>query len=195
MIHDTRPPPEVKTRHLPLVKAMVIVSIIALLVLLSYGLYTQSEPGPQIGQLAPQFFITTFDGGQESLSELRGQVVVVNFWASWCTTCREEAPLLEHVWQTYKDRGVVFLGIDYVDTEMKALDYLEEFNVTYPNGPDLASKISQSYRVRGVPETFFIGRDGKIAPIQVGMNVLPKYTSPIPENVLVDTIEMLLKEP
>jgi cytochrome c biogenesis protein CcmG/thiol:disulfide interchange protein DsbE len=139
--------------------------------------------------------MTTFDGQQVSLSGLRGRVVVVNFWASWCNPCREEAALLERTWRAYKDHGVMFIGVDYVDTEPKALAYLKEFDVTYPNGPDMGGKISQSYRIQGVPETFFIGKDGKIAPIQIGSASAPKYASPISEALLVGTIEKLLAEP
>ncbi len=118
---------------------------------------------------APDWSLTLFDdyhGGVEgntvTLAELKGKPVVLNFWASWCTPCAEEAALLEEAWQKYRDQGVVFVGIDYLDQEPAALRYLEKFGVTYPNGPDLASVMSKRYTIRGVPETFFINRAGEI---------------------------------
>jgi cytochrome c biogenesis protein CcmG/thiol:disulfide interchange protein DsbE len=97
-----------------------------------------------------------------SLAELKGKGVVLNFWASWCKPCEEEAAALEAAWRQYKDQGIVFVGVDYLDQDPAAKRYLEKFDVTYPNGADLASKISKRYAIRGVPETFFIDPDGKI---------------------------------
>jgi cytochrome c biogenesis protein CcmG/thiol:disulfide interchange protein DsbE len=120
-------------------------------------------------EAAPQFSLGLFDeyrGGWASntlnLADLRGKGVVVNFWASWCKPCEEEAAALEAAWQQYKDKGVVFVGVDYLDQDPSAKRYLEKFHITYPNGPDLASKISKRYTIRGVPETFFIDPQGKI---------------------------------
>lgn len=97
-----------------------------------------------------------------NLADLKGKGVVLNFWASWCKPCEEEAAELEAAWRQYKDKGIVFVGIDYLDQDPAAKRYLQKFNVTYPNGPDLAGKISQRYTIRGVPETFFIDPEGKI---------------------------------
>jgi cytochrome c biogenesis protein CcmG/thiol:disulfide interchange protein DsbE len=118
---------------------------------------------------APDWSLALFDdyhGGVEGANltsaDLKGKPVVLNFWASWCVPCAEEAALLEEAWQKYKDQGVVFVGIDYLDQEPSALRYLEKFGITYPNGPDLASVMSKRYTIRGVPETFFINPDGEI---------------------------------
>ncbi len=97
-----------------------------------------------------------------NLADLSGKGVVLNFWASWCGPCEEEAAALEAAWQKYKDKGIVFVGVDYLDQDPAAKRYLEKFNITYPNGPDLASKVSKRYTIRGVPETFFIDPQGKI---------------------------------
>ncbi len=122
---------------------------------------------------APDFSITSFDGETLTLSELRGQVVVLNFWASWCPPCREEAPYLEETWRKYQDKGVVFIGVDYVDVEPEALAYIEEFNITYFNGPDLRTTISQAYNIQGVPETFFVKKNGEIGYVHVGPLIPP----------------------
>jgi cytochrome c biogenesis protein CcmG/thiol:disulfide interchange protein DsbE len=97
-----------------------------------------------------------------TLAELKGKPVVLNFWASWCQPCEQEAADLEAAWQQYKDKGVVFVGVDFYDQEPAAKAYLQRFQVSYPNGPDLAGVASKRYGIRGVPETFFIDPNGKI---------------------------------
>lgn len=106
---------------------------------------------------------------QVSLSDLRGKVVVINFWASWCKPCEQEAAELQQAWSEYADRGdVVFLGVDYVDTEPEARVYLKKFGITFANGPDMATKISQLFRITGVPETYFIDQNGVLQYVKVG---------------------------
>jgi cytochrome c biogenesis protein CcmG/thiol:disulfide interchange protein DsbE len=113
-------------------------------------------------------------GDQVTLTDLAGKGVVLNFWASWCKPCEEEAALLEAKWREYRDRGVVFIGVDYLDQDPAAKRYLEKFDITYPNGPDLASRIAKRYTISGVPETFFIDAQGKI----VGCRKVGPFTSP-----------------
>jgi len=144
------------------------ITVFALLALLAVGLLRNQEGPVTVGEKAPNFTLTTFDGDQISLKDLQGKVVVLNFWASWCKPCEEEAAELETAWRIYKPRGdVVFLGVDYIDTETEANAYLEKFDVTYPNGPDLRTQISQAYRIRGVPETYIIGQDGRLAAFKI----------------------------
>ena len=96
------------------------------------------------------------------LDALRGQVVVVNFWASWCyPACYEEAPALERAWGTYRDRGVVLIGINIQDKEEPAKKFLAQFGHTFPNAPDPAGRVAVDFGVYGVPETFFIDRGGR----------------------------------
>jgi cytochrome c biogenesis protein CcmG/thiol:disulfide interchange protein DsbE len=169
-----------------LVGAVGFVVVLGLLGLLAYGLLVRGRTSKSLqGSPALPFSLSLFDGRTVSLDELRGQVVVVNFWASWCVECRDEAGLLEEVWREYRERGVVFLGIVYVDTEPEARAYIERYGLTYPNGPDLGSKISRDYRISGVPETFFIARDGRLAYVKIG---------PLERSELVGQIENLLAE-
>lgn len=140
-----------------------------LFIVLSIGLFRSQQGQVSIGEVAPDFELISFEGETYRLSDYRGSVIVVNFWASWCESCKPEARDLEQAYQDYLERGdVLFLGVDYVDTEPEALGYLEEFGITYPNGPDLRTKISQIYRIRGVPETFIIDQQGIIAHVQIG---------------------------
>ncbi len=142
-------------------------SLAALLALVGFGLY-RTQAGPVSSGPAPEFTLTTFDGESIALADLKGQVVVVNFWASWCKPCEEEAATLEAGWEQYRDQGVMFLGVDYVDTEPEARAYLKRFAITYPNGPDLGTRISQAFRIRGVPETYFVDRQGTIVRVKIG---------------------------
>jgi len=142
--------------------------------------------GPVNTGMAPDFTMTSFSGEILSLSELRGQVVIINFWASWCPPCREEAAYLEQTWRKYKDQGVAFIGVDYVDTEPEALAYIEEFDITYFNGPDLGTRISQAYNIQGVPETFFVTKTGQLRE---------PYIGPLSPPTLDNIIQELLAEP
>lgn len=150
-------------------RVLVWVGLMGLLVILALGL-KRSQQGPvSVGDRVPNFTLTTFDGAQINLEDLQGKVVVLNFWASWCKPCEQEAADLEAAWRFYKPRGdVVFLGVDYVDTEPEALAYLKKFDITYSNGPDLGTRISQAFRIQGVPETYIIDQQNVLRFVQIG---------------------------
>jgi cytochrome c biogenesis protein CcmG/thiol:disulfide interchange protein DsbE len=158
---------------------VVAVALLALVVLLGWGLLrrqaiggiairTEGEVGRVLPGPAPDFAIQRLDGGTFRLAEQRGQVVVMNYWASWCTPCREEAPVLERGSRLYRNRGVVFVGLDTWDTERDARAFLATFGVTYPNGPDPTGAAAIDYGVTGIPETFFVRPDGTIARHWIG---------------------------
>jgi len=141
---------------------------IGLLIVIGYALWQRSQATPTEGP-APNFAVTMFEfdqmamsGESVSLAGLRGQALVVNFWASYCVPCQREAPMLERVWNDYRDQGVIFLGINTEDPLKEALDYLVEYGVTYPNAPDRGGHMEDAYRITGIPETFVISTQGEI---------------------------------
>lgn len=146
-----------------------------LLLLVGVILGKRQQGTVQPGDAIPDFTLQLFSGyeydGQSSvkLSDLQGKIVVLNFWASWCKPCEQEAAELEEAWRFYEPSGdVIFLGADYVDTEPEARSYLKKFSITFPNGPDMGTKISQMFRIRGVPETYFIDQNGVLYYVKVG---------------------------
>ncbi len=132
--------------------------------LLAYGFTIDSRyiQSPLIAKEAPSFTLTLVDGGTVSLKELNGKAVLLNFWASWCIPCRAEAPALENAWQKYKDRDVIFIGVNIQDKEEDARAFMNEFAITYLNGRDESGKIAIDYGLWGIPETFFIDPQGRI---------------------------------
>ena len=150
---------------------LIPLATVPLLLLLAYGFRTDPHdiPSPLIGKPAAPFTLATFDGDEISLDALRGRVVVVNFWASWCyPACYEEAPALARAWDTYRDRGVMMVGINIQDKAEPAKKFLAQFGHTFPNAPDPAGRVAVDFGVYGVPETFFIDRGGRVRFKQVG---------------------------
>ncbi len=149
---------------------MILAAVGGVVGLLAYGFTTDPRAIPSIltGKPAPDFSLTLFEGQTIRLSDFRGKVVFLNFWASWCPPCRAEARLLEQSWQRYKDQGVVFLGVDMQDTEEAARRFIQEFGITYMNGRDPNNRIAIDYGVYGIPETFFIDKDGRITYKHIG---------------------------
>ena len=144
------------------------VGLFALLVVVAMVLLQKQQGPVAVGQKPPTFTLTSFDGQQFGPAEMAGKVGVGNFWASWCKPCEQEAADLEAVWRYYQPRGdVLFLGIAWTDTESASLEYIDRFDITYPNGPDLGTTISQAYRTTGVPETYIIGKDGNLASVKI----------------------------
>lgn len=156
----------------------IFVAIILILTIMGYAIFgnrTIIKKSPLVGNEAPDFTLTLFDGSTVKLSDLKGKAVLLNFWASWCIPCRDEAPALESSWMKYKNKQVAFLGVNIWDDDTNALSYVERYGGSYPNGKDPEGQIGVDYGVAGVPETYFIDPAGKITE---------KYTGPLNEEII-----------
>lgn len=144
--------------------AWLAAGAVALLVvaLLAYALIAQPGTVPQAGDPVPGFQLMALDGSMMDIAAQDGNVVVINFFASWCEPCRQEAAELEESWKGYGDRGVQFYGIAHKDADSKAQAFLDEFNVTYPSAVDPANRTARAYGVTGVPETFIVDQQGRL---------------------------------
>lgn len=135
---------------------------LVVLALLAYSIATGPSAPLQAGQVVPAFKLASLEGDQIDLDTQRGKVVVINFFASWCAPCREEAADLEKTWREYQSEGVQFFGIAYKDASSKVQDFLNEFDITYPCALDPGTRTARTYGVTGVPETFVIDGQGRL---------------------------------
>ena len=151
-------------------------------------LQAQTGSVPKEGFTAPDFALSLLDGGEISLSELRGKVVLVNFWTSWCPPCRKEMPAIESVYRSYNDMGLVVIGLNLTaqDSKQAAASFAQEVGVTFPIALDLDNSVGILYRVTALPTTFFIDRKGVIRSVIVG--------GPMSEAVIQSKVEELFRE-
>ncbi|MGH2991016.1 MAG: TlpA family protein disulfide reductase [Solirubrobacterales bacterium] len=166
----------------------VFIAALALIGLLGFGLATKESEGIAVGEPAPEAELSSLEGeGTGSIAEYRGKWVVVNFWASWCTPCRDEAPALQRFYEENRDRGLVVLGIDTQDLSEDALDFVREFDLTYPQlrDPDSDSPLSEeAFGATGLPESYVIDPRGDLALIRRG---------PVDEEYLDRFVEPLIR--
>jgi len=137
--------------------------VAGLLALLVWQLENQKH-APHVGAVAPAFTLQRLDGpGKVSLASYRGKPIVLNFWASWCEPCKSEATVLERDWTSYRNRGVVFLGVDFHDLASDARRFVGAHALTFPMLEDGSGNVTTgSYGVSQVPETYVIDRQGRI---------------------------------
>lgn len=181
----TAPPPKALSsgsrRTLRLLAFIVVPGLfIAALVV---GLLRTDAPHAQQGTTAPSFNLALVGGGMLSSAQLKGNPVVINFWASWCVPCQEEAPTLQAIYKQYAAKGVRVVGVDYEDTDADAQAFMRQYGVTYPSIRDPQGSLATEFGIRGVPETFFIDRNFRFFSIgqgqQVGNRAGTKIIGPI----------------
>ena len=175
------------------------VSVLAVMALLIVGLANQGV-GTSISDAldagerpdAPPIDLPVLDAGDGigpegadiTLDDLRGRAVVLNFWASWCTPCRDEAPLLEAIAQDYRGRDVVVLGVDTQDLSDNALGFISQLGLTYPSLRDGTDGAQRDYQVTGLPETFILDKQGRIAHHHIGPVTIPEQLTQPLEQIL-----------
>jgi peroxiredoxin len=133
-----------------------------LLPVLLLALLTSAATAAGTAPPAPDFALPARDGGQVRLSELKGQVVMINFWATWCGPCRQEMPQLDRLYQKYKSSGFVLLGVNVDEDVRKATDVAAKLGVTFPVLLDTDKAVSKLYDLSTMPSTVIIDRDGKV---------------------------------
>lgn len=161
--------------------------IVLIIALLAYTLWSGLSgkggveiPSQLVGRPAPEFTLKSFDGDEVKLSDFRGKTLLVNFWASWCHPCREEAPALEKTYMSLSGRQVEFIGINIMDDRKSAEEYIKSFGGTFVNIYDPENRVHLDYGVGGVPETFFVNPDGIITG---------KHRGPLTEKMIMNYIE------
>jgi peroxiredoxin len=123
---------------------------------------------PVTGEKSPDFTLKSRDGGNMKLSEQRGNIVLVNFWASWCGPCREELPAFEELYQEYQDMGVEILAVNVDDEAEKANVLLQDIEVSFPVLFDTSGEVSKLYDVNAMPTTVLVDRDGNVRLLHPG---------------------------
>lgn len=166
---------------------MIVAGIVGLVAIAVLGVALSRGVGqPSIGATDPgfdvagDFTLPTFDGGTFTLSEHAQGPVFLYFWASWCQPCREEAPIIERLWPEYRDRGYTFVGVNIIDSEDAAREFIDEFGLSFPMVRDVDGAVYLDYGVYGVPESFFL------AP---GLEVDTKFLGKLTEESLREQLD------
>lgn len=166
--------------------AVTWMAVLSVIGLLGFGLTRDANelPSPLVGNSAPGFELVDLEGDTAvSLTGLEGRPVVVNFWASWCLGCIEEHPALVRAWRRFEGQDVMMVGVVYQDSPANARRYIDRHGGGWPQLVDPGSRTAIDYGVYGIPETFFVGRDGVIAH---------KHIGPVTDSVMTTEIRKML---
>jgi len=161
-------------------------AVVPVLVLLAYGFWTNPReiPSPLLGRPAAPFALTTFDKAPLTLQDLRGKVVLINFWASWCPPCRDEMPVLVEAYRAHKDSGLIILAVNGRDQETSTRAvrrFVAEFQMSFPVLLDEHGDVRKRYRLRGLPTSVFIGADGLVRGVIIGPFTPPAFETHLDE--------------
>jgi peroxiredoxin len=140
--------------------------MLTMLVLIGFALYqtggSDEEEGVEIGRTAPDFELTTLDGGSIKLSELRGKGVLINFWASWCKPCRDEMPAIQRVYDRYKDKGLEVVAVNIAEPDVTVNGFVRHLDLTFPVLLDRDREVTRLYGIGPIPSSIFVSPDGKV---------------------------------
>ncbi|HMQ34295.1 MAG TPA: TlpA disulfide reductase family protein [Chloroflexaceae bacterium] len=145
----------------------------------------EATPAPEVGRLAPDFTLETADGGSVRLADLRGRVVLVNLWATWCPPCRAEMPAIQAVYERHGPAGLSVLAVNVAEEPATVAAFLREHGLSFAAPLDRDGAVSHAYRSSALPSSFFIDRRGVIRAI---------YRGPMSHGVIAGTVEQLLAE-
>jgi cytochrome c biogenesis protein CcmG, thiol:disulfide interchange protein DsbE len=164
----------------------ITLALLALVGLLAFGLTTKGSDRLAVGEPVPDSDLPLLDGaGSGSLADYRGDWVLVNVWASWCTPCRDESPALQRFHEQHSGAGFTVLGVDTEDTTEAGLEFVDEFGLTYPQFHDGPGEYRDELETTGVPESFLVDPDGELALHRPG---------PVTEQYLAEQVEPLIGE-
>ena len=157
-----------KRKGFSLASLSILAAVAGLALVLALQLSERNRGRPLSGP-APAFELSLFDGDDIALADYRGDVVLLNFWASWCPPCRAEAVDLQALYEDYHEAGFTIIGVNMLESSpRKALDFMEEFGLSYPNGEDIEQRMTNLYRVEGPPESFLIDQAGNVRQFYIG---------------------------
>jgi len=151
---------------------VLIIGILAVVLYTQVGLLQHPSVGTEIGELAPDFTSTTLEGETITLSDFRGQIVLVNDFATWCGPCQAETPDLVDVYNA-EGSDVVFIGLNLQESEAKVAEFKEQYNIPYPLVMDSDGKVTELYRPVGLPTSWFIDSDGLVRYVHAGPMTTP----------------------
>ncbi len=150
---------------------------------------TGRSPAPEVGRAGPDFLLETPQGGTLRLSDLQGQPVLINFWATWCPPCREEVPELVAAYETHQEHNLVIVGVDLQETNSQVLDFAEEFGIEFPLVMDRSGEVGDAWRlggpIEGIPTSYFLDETGVVRAFFYG---------PMTEESLEDRLEKILPQ-
>lgn len=146
---------------------------------------TAAQPAPLVGHPAPEFALTAIDGSQIALSDLRGQVVLINFWATWCPPCRAEMPAIQQAYERFRDQGFTVLAVNQQEDSATVVQYMHDQRLTFPALLDSDTRVSVAYQARALPSSFFVDRRGIIRAV---------YRGPMSRGMIEGTVEQLVAE-
>jgi cytochrome c biogenesis protein CcmG, thiol:disulfide interchange protein DsbE len=176
-----------RTRRIPLYLLVLIAGAAWIAFNADTTAATGKTSAPQAGFAAPDFTLQTPNGEEYTLSELKGNAVMVNLWATWCPPCRAEMPAIEKMVQEYKDQGLVVLAVNmtYQDNPADIAPFIQEYDLAFPILLDETGKVGAAYQLRSLPSSYFINRTGIIQEVVIG--------GPMSEALLRTRIEQILK--
>ena len=144
-----------------------------------------TTPAPLPDRPAPDFTLMSLDGTQVTLSKLKGQVELINIWATWCPPCRAEMPAIETVYEQYRDQGFTVLAVNLQEDPRSVAKFMQQYKLAFPALLDLDGQVSRAYQAYSLPSSFFVDRKGIIRQV---------YRGPMPRSVIAGTVEQLLQE-